>query len=235
MNGREMMRRRAMRASLGADARNGAPTTEEASPVAATAPRMMRRLDAVPTEPLAAPVEASADPAPDAAGFDDPAPSPSPSPLRDQAVPADAAPGSGKVLAVYLLHLAGFLTSNLTNVIAVILAYAFRDGADPTTRSHLRNGATIFWGALVFNLVAFGLAGGGFVRALGVAALMDLGMTFDALDPGTLIAGPVAVSLFVGGILLGLYAFVWFLVRTIKGLVLLNERKAYPNPDGWGF
>ena len=49
---------------------------------------------------------------------------------------------------------------------------------------------------------------------------------------------PAARSAFgmaLGGMLLSLYALVWFLVRTIKGLVLLNDRKAYPNPGSWGF
>ena len=232
MNGREIMRRRAMRASMEASAPRDATTTAAASSGSAVAPPMMRRLDAVPTEPLAIPTEADAAAAPDAAGLGDPAPSPPPSPLRDQAAPADAAPNSGKALAVYLLHLAGFLTSNLTNLIAVILAYAFRDGADPVTRTHLQNGATIFWGALVFNLIAMGLAGSGVVSALGVAALADI----DAdIDTSAFVLGPVVAGLIAGGALLALYAFVWFLVRTIKGLVILNDRKAYPNPSSWGF
>ena len=184
---------------------------------------MMRRVDAGPTRRLAVPMS------------DEPSEAPNtPSPLREQAqAPApQAAPDSGKALAVYLLHLGGFLTSGLTNLVAVILAYVLRDGADPVTRSHLTNGATIFWGALVFNLVAFGLAGAGVVSALGLAALSDVGVSLDAAALGI---GPVVAILIAGGALLGLYAFVWFLVRTIKGLVELNARRPYANPSAWGF
>ena len=189
---------------------------------------MMRRADAELTRRFVTPEpEASGEAA---AALD------APSPLRDQAIPADgtpdSAPDSAKALAVYLLHLAGFLTSGLTNLVAVILAYVLRDGADPVTRSHLQNGATIFWGALVFNLVAFGLAGAGFVSVLGLAALSDVGVSLDASALGI---GPIVAILVAGGALLGFYAFVWFLVRTIKGLVELNARKAYANPSSWGF
>ena len=172
-------------------------------------------------------------PSPSSAPPSAPPSPPAPSALRDQAPPADAVPDSGKALAVYLLHLGGFLTSGLTNLVAVILAYVFRDGADPVTRSHLTNGATIFWGALLFNLVAFALTGTGIavISTLGFAALGELEAN---LPEGLSALGPVAL-LALGGLLLSFYAFVWFLVRTIKGLVLLNDRKVYPNPGSWGF
>jgi uncharacterized membrane protein len=40
-------------------------------------------------------------------------------------------------------------------------------------------------------------------------------------------------------ILIGLLLFValaiWWIVRCVKGLKFLEQRVAYPNPDGWGF
>ena len=85
----------------------------------------------------------------------------------------------------------------------------------------------------MFNLVAFALTGAGIAAAsvLGFAALGELEAM---LAEGLLALGPIAF-LALGGMLLSLYALVWFLVRTIKGLVLLNDRKAYPNPGSWGF
>ena len=183
---------------------------------------MMRRVGAEPTRRFVTPEpEASGE----ATGALD-----APSPLRDQASPTEVAPDSAKALAVYLLHLAGFLTSGLTNLVAVILAYVLRDGADPVTRSHLQNGVTIFWGALVFNLVALALATGAGLSLLGVATNANGTVLTEITSFGI-----GAALMGGGGGLLFLYAFVWFLVRTIKGLVELNAREPYANPSSWGF
>ena len=37
------------------------------------------------------------------------------------------------------------------------------------------------------------------------------------------------------GFLLFLVLTVWWIIRCVKGLNLLGQRAAYPNPEGWGF
>lgn len=48
-----------------------------------------------------------------------------------------------------------------------------------------------------------------------------------------IIAG-VLTLVFIG-FLLFLLITVWWIIRCVKGLNMLGQRAAYPNPEGWGF
>ncbi len=37
------------------------------------------------------------------------------------------------------------------------------------------------------------------------------------------------------GALLFIVLAIWWIIRCVKGLKFLDQRAAYPNPDGWGF
>lgn len=59
-----------------------------------------------------------------------------------------------KVLAVYALHLAAFITG-FTSIVALILAYVFRGDADPVMRSHYDNAIGIFWKGILYGIACF--------------------------------------------------------------------------------
>lgn len=45
----------------------------------------------------------------------------------------------------------------------------------------------------------------------------------------------VVLTVVLVGILILIAAFIWYVVRTIKGMQALSKGEAYPNPDSWGF
>jgi uncharacterized membrane protein len=44
----------------------------------------------------------------------------------------------------------------------------------------------------------------------------------------------ILTFVFIGALLFVVLA-IWWIVRCVKGLKFLDQRVAYPNPDGWGF
>lgn len=45
----------------------------------------------------------------------------------------------------------------------------------------------------------------------------------------------LVLTFVVIGLLVWLAAFIWYVVRVVKGMQALSKREAYPNPDSWGF
>lgn len=48
------------------------------------------------------------------------------------------------------------------------------------------------------------------------------------------IVGALLLFVMIGYLVL-LFLLIWFLVRCIKGIRLLNMKRPYPNPQSWGF
>lgn len=71
-------------------------------------------------------------------------------------VGANAAPDSERALqvyAVYALLLSGIITAGMAPIVAVILAYVFREGEDALFRSHYENAISVFWQSIVYGLI----------------------------------------------------------------------------------
>ncbi len=64
-----------------------------------------------------------------------------------------ASDNGGKATAIYILHLAGFITG-ITPVIGLIMAYVFKDDAPDWLVSHYRNAIHIFWKGLVYMIIS---------------------------------------------------------------------------------
>jgi uncharacterized membrane protein len=111
---------------------------------------------------------------------------------------------------VYALYLVG-LTHGLTIFIGLILAYANRGAAGPVMRSHYTFQIRTFWLSIGWFLVGAAIAFWG-----GVFSLILVGLPF----------------LWLGLSICGL-VWVWFLIRSILGVVYLARGEAYPRPYAW--
>ncbi len=60
-------------------------------------------------------------------------------------------------LIVYILHLAGFATGGVTNVVGVVLAYIGRDSAPGWLRTHYTYQIRTFWIGLLYFAIAIPL------------------------------------------------------------------------------
>ncbi|GJL94885.1 MAG: hypothetical protein DHS20C05_12900 [Hyphococcus sp.] len=45
----------------------------------------------------------------------------------------------------------------------------------------------------------------------------------------------IVLSLILIGVLVLLFALIWYIVRTVKGMQALSKGEPYPDPSGWGF
>ena len=107
-------------------------------------------------------------------------------------------PGSpGNANLIYILHLAATITG-ITGLIAVIMAYVSRDGAEEWLVSHYNHQINLFWKFLLFILI------------------------------GTVLAAAII------GFLIIPCAYIWFIVRNVKGIQILSAGEPYPYPGGWG-
>ena len=113
-------------------------------------------------------------------------------------------------IVVYALYLLGF-TNGLTFLVGLIVAYVNRETAGPINASHYTFAIRTFWLSIWWFLVGLGLI------FVGLALLV------------LLIGIPIMI---VGGTILGAIS-VWFVVRTILGLVYLLRGEAYPRPRAW--
>ncbi len=125
---------------------------------------------------------------------------------------AGSAAGSGDktmALAVYVLHLLGFVTGFLTNIIAVVLAYVARDKAPEWLRSHYDFAIRTFW---------IGLIG-----ALAMVVLTVISLVLLVVLIGFLLMPVVLLAWAALG--------VWLLVRCVLGLSHLVQGRPYPRPE----
>ncbi|WP_426030461.1 DUF4870 family protein [Caulobacter sp. DWP3-1-3b2] len=113
-------------------------------------------------------------------------------------------------IVVYALYLLGF-TNGLTFLVGLIVAYLNRDTAGPINASHYIFAIRTFWLSIWWFLIGL--------------ALIFVGLALLVL----LIGIPIMI---VGGTIMGAIS-VWFVVRTIMGLVYLLKGEAYPRPRTW--
>jgi uncharacterized membrane protein len=122
------------------------------------------------------------------------------------------------LIAYSLLVLATF--NGLTAIAAVVLAYIKRDAARGTLwESHFRNIIHVFWIAVFVSLAMLALA----VPVFGGLAFSLI--TTDGHPPAAAIGWAmmlVPVFLMGGGIF-----FVWFLYRTLRGLIHTIEARPF--------
>jgi uncharacterized membrane protein len=111
-------------------------------------------------------------------------------------------------IAVYALYLLG-LMNGITILVGVVMAYALKDKASEIHRTHYVFQIRTFWIGLVIGAVGLILAGAGF-------PLLWL-FGFGALLWG--LSGIIFAALFV-----------WFLLRSVLGLIKLLQGEAYPRP-----
>jgi uncharacterized membrane protein len=113
-------------------------------------------------------------------------------------------------IVVYALYLLGF-TNGLTFLVGLIVAYVNRETAGPINASHYTFAIRTFWLSIWWFLIGL--------------ALVFVGLALLVL----LIGIPIMI---VGGTILAAIS-VWFVVRTILGLVYLLKGEAYPRPRTW--
>jgi uncharacterized membrane protein len=125
--------------------------------------------------------------------------------------PAPAA-AEDKVLpaVIYALYLVG-VANGLTVILGLILAYVSRDRAGPKTRTHYDFLIRTFWMTLGWAILG--------------TALIVVGIPLSFV----LIGLPL---LFLGWAILALLC-VWFIVRSVMGVIYLARDEAHPRPDTW--
>ena len=122
------------------------------------------------------------------------------------------------LIAYSLLVLATF--NGLTAIAAVVLAYIKRDAARGTLwESHFRNIIHVFWIAVIVSLL---------VLALALPIIGGLAFSMITTDghppPGAILPAVMLVPVFLAG---GGIFFVWFLYRTLRGLIHTIEARPF--------
>lgn len=116
--------------------------------------------------------------------------------LEPQTVSPKRDDGPGAAMLVYVLMLTSLLFM-VTGIIAVVIAYVYRDEAPAWLQTHYQLQIRTFWISILY-----------------------------------LVLGVLTWILFIGQAIL-LFWLVWFLVRCIKGIRYLNQRRPYPHPQSW--
>ena len=111
---------------------------------------------------------------------------------------------------VYGLYLLG-LTHGLTILIGLIIAYANRSSAGARMRTHYTFQIRTFWLSIGWFVVGMALIFWG-----GIFSVVLIGLPFFAL--GWMICGAV---------------WLWFLARTVLGVIYLARDEPYPRPEAW--
>jgi uncharacterized membrane protein len=128
--------------------------------------------------------------------------------------PTEQSLGEARIMAIvcYALFIVA-VANGLTGIVGVVLAYIKRADARGTIwESHFNNLIQVFWsGVAVFALLLVAVIFGAF----GIAHSVQ-GDTF----PGILFLIPVLW-------ILGVAYVVWYLYRTVKGIVQALDNKAY--------
>ena len=113
-------------------------------------------------------------------------------------------------MVVYVLYLIG-LVNGLTILIGFVMAYALKGNAGEIARSHFVFQIRTVWIALAWCLLG------------GVIALVGLPLTL-------VLIGFLFLKLAFG--IFGLTG-VWFVVRSVAGLIYASRDQAYPRPGAW--
>lgn len=130
-------------------------------------------------------------------------------------------------IIVHALLLAGMLTSGVTSIVGVVLAYVKRDSPDPVAASHHRYAIGTFWigfwGTLISILV---MIGGAITMAVGAGTSGDPDWSTVASPP----AFVVGIVLMVLGGLAILGVHIWVLIRSVFGLIRLSDGRPIGRP-----
>lgn len=121
---------------------------------------------------------------------------------------------------IYFLYLGGILTGGLTTIGGLVWAYLSRGEAEEWLLSHFNFLIGTFWKSLIMGV--------GLSLLLGV--MMILNWVLLMLSPALGIFAMLATLIASLG---GLALFVWFLVRCIKGLMILGKNQPIANPSIW--
>ena len=127
--------------------------------------------------------------------------------------PSQAAPRDDQIfpIAVYILYLIG-LMNGVTILIGVIMAHALKDKAAEPYLSHYIFQIRTFWIGLAGGVLATIIAAAGFPLLLA----LGFGVVLFAVS-GLMIAA----------------LWVWFLVRSVLGLITLAQGYPYARPRSW--
>lgn len=110
---------------------------------------------------------------------------------------------------VYGLYLIGI--GHITVIIGLLIAYSCRSGAGPVAASHYTYQTRTFWLSIWWFVIG--------------AMLFLVGLPLSII----LIGLPM---IFVGATICG-FVWLYFVVRSIIGLVYLLQNEPHPRPDGW--
>jgi uncharacterized membrane protein len=113
-------------------------------------------------------------------------------------------------MVVYALYLIG-LVNGLTILIGFIMAYALKGGAGPIARTHYVFLIRTVWIALAWCLLA------GVIMVIGLPlTLVLIGFLFLKL-----------------GLVIFALTGIWFVVRSVVGLIFASRGDPYPRPGAW--
>lgn len=119
----------------------------------------------------------------------------------------------GTAKLVYILYMVSLLTGGLTFIIGVVIAYMNKDDSEEWLQSHYHFQIRTFWIGVVF---------------MGVAGLLfAIGTLLLAIVVGFLII-PIAWAFFW-------LAFIWLVIRCVKGIKSIDDKQPHPNPTTWMF
>lgn len=120
---------------------------------------------------------------------------------------------------MYILYLAAFVFWP-TAIAGLIVAYVNRGGGEPIAHSHYTYGIRTFWLGLLYLCAAWTAA------AILLVLAGVVGGTADSSSGA--ISGLVALCA-----LLILAQLAWWVVRGVRGLVLLSRAQPIPDPGTW--
>jgi uncharacterized membrane protein len=116
------------------------------------------------------------------------------------------------VVCIYILYLISIFTGGLTAIVGLIMAYALKGGAGPRAYSHYVFAIRTFWLPLVFALIG--------------SAVLVVGIVLSIV----LIGIPIVVMAAIGLCCLP----IWFLVRSVIGLIAALEDRPSGRVRAWG-
>jgi uncharacterized membrane protein len=126
--------------------------------------------------------------------------------------PQSLVPDTTTARIVYILYFIGYFTG-ITAVIGVIMAHWQVNSAEPLLATHYRFQIGTFWIGLLYLVIY-----------LVVGVVLSL-IVFGAAVPVPWWSyGPYSSGWFI-----------WSLIRNIKGLLALNERRPIADPGSWLF